>query len=238
MDIHTHLLQTLASIESNFDLLSCKTLISWDDLESHYSEDFSDLEHIYYDQVKSMNLDELIVGALAPFFEAILESWDVLESPSLGSSVLKKWIRLLDISDSLLQHNKKQKVMTFYESLLDNTWMPKIRNAIQNRWDPRIPEPLILLLESWNDLIPRWLEHNIYEQLVAPKLKSEIENWNYRKESSPLYSWLFPWLPIAAEKFSQLGVWEQARLKIGSCLLDWKPSEDWALKMVQPWKEV
>jgi tuftelin-interacting protein 11 len=82
------------------------------------------------------------------------------------------------------------------------------------------------------------LHHLIYEQLVAPKLKAEIENWNHKKESISLQSWLFPWLPIAAEKLESLGVWEQARLKIGSCLLDWKPNEDWALQMLIPWKEV
>lgn len=243
LDVHKTVLKTLISIETNFEILSCKPLISWDDIELQYSRDFSDLEHLYYDQVKSMNLDVLVVGSLSPFFQSILGSWNIFEMPSLGSSVIKKWIRLLDITDSLMKTStyfrKKQiKLMSCYESLLYSSWLPRVRGAIQNQWDPREPESLILLLESWNDLIPRWMHHNIFEQLVAPKLKAEIQNWNYKKESAHLYSWLFPWLPIASEKFEQLGIWEQVRLKLGHCLLDWKPEENWALNMLTPWKDV
>ena len=243
LDVHNMLFKTLTSIESGFGLLSCKSSISWDDIESQYSGDFSDLEHLYFDQVKSMQLDILVVGSLAPFIKPVLDSWDIFHMPSLGSAVLKKWIRLLDTTDSLMKtftyyRKKEVKLMTCFESLLYNLWLPRVRDAIQNHWDPRAPEPLILLLESWNELIPRWMHHNIYDQLIVPRLKLEIQNWNHKKESSQLYTWLFPWLPIASDKFEVLGVWEHARLKLGSCLLDWKPEEDWGLNVLAPWKDV
>jgi tuftelin-interacting protein 11 len=65
----------------------------------------------------------------------------------------------------------------------------------------------------------------------------EIESWNPKKDPS-LHVWLFPWLTVEGDKFEVLGVWEAVRLKLGSWLADWVPSDERGLETLTRWRPV
>ena len=37
-------------------------------------------------------------------------------------------------------------------------------------WLPKTSDGLILLMEAWHELLPNWINSNILEQLILPKL--------------------------------------------------------------------
>ena len=111
-------------------------------------------------------------------------------------------------------------------------------SSFSNLWTPRRPDAIISLLEAWDCTLPRWLHHNLFEQLLIPKIRAEIESWNPKKDTTLLHVWLFPWLPVIRDKFELGGVWELVRMKMTASLADWHPSDDRALIMLTPWKQV
>ena len=49
-----------------------------------------------------------------------------------------------------------------------------VRCDVSNDWNPREPDAMVALLESWSDLLPPFLVHNMEEQLILPKLQREV----------------------------------------------------------------
>jgi tuftelin-interacting protein 11 len=92
-------------------------------------------------------LDELLVGAIAPFLRSEFIHWDPLQEPSKWTQILKEWNQALKMSErekvsnevgtfyGFSQEIKPQveevKVMTPYEALLWHAWLPKVRSAIK-----------------------------------------------------------------------------------------------------------
>ncbi|KAJ3025740.1 hypothetical protein HK097_006609, partial [Rhizophlyctis rosea] len=145
--------------------------------------------------------------------------------------------------------------MTSYESLLWNVWLPKVRQAVNNTWNPRHPDHIILLLESWHPtsaslptssmnptsdaltpLLPSWLHANILDQLIMPKLEREAENWDPRTDTVPVHTWLHPWLPVLGERMET--VHAGVRRKLTKSLEEWWVGDESALAVLGPWKEV
>ena len=65
----------------------------------------------------------------------------------------------------------------------------------------RQPDSLLELLEAWMPLLPDWVMNNILEQLVMPKLQTEVEDWNPLTDTMPIHGWLHPWLTLMGELF-------------------------------------
>ena len=85
--------------------------------------------------------------------------------------------------------------MTPFESLLWNTWLPKVRSAVNNEWDAREPQPAVRLYEAWSRYLPPFVRDNFFDQLVLPKVHKAVSDWNPRKCKVPLQRLVFPWLP-------------------------------------------
>jgi len=126
--------------------------------------------------------------------------------------------------------------MTPYENMMYSTWLPKVRSSINNDWDPKHPEAVILLLESWSPLLPQFIVDNIEEQLILPKLQRAVEAWDPRTDRTPIHQWLHPWLPILAEQLQPLYV--IIRHKLATVLELWQAADGSALGILLPWKEV
>jgi tuftelin-interacting protein 11 len=62
------------------------------------------------------------------------------------------------------------------------------------KWNPRDFQPIISMLEAWQCALPPWIMDNILDQLVLPRLLTEVENWNPLTDTVPIHSWLHPWL--------------------------------------------
>ncbi|KAJ3120527.1 hypothetical protein HK100_012754 [Physocladia obscura] len=206
--------------------------VTLDDIDKAFSGYFQQIQSEYFDEYVEHRLDSLVIGAMAPLIKRMLLNWSPLDEPEFGLESFKKWRTLFRFSvkktsgDGGGGSSKNLRPMTPYESMMFNVWMPKVRQDINNNWDPRNPDPCTNFLELWYPwnpspdiiisnglpelsnpssphLLPPWLHANIINQLIIPKLESAIVLWNPRENtnssdiSRPLpHTWLFPWLPI------------------------------------------
>lgn len=130
---------------------------------------------------------------------------------------------------------KGKAVMTPYESLLWNIWMPKIRSSINNDWKSTNPLPAVALLEAWKPLLPRFILDNITDQLVLPKVQSAVSEWEPKRSKVGLHHIVFPWLPVFSERMASIV--QDSRRRLKGVLKNWKPI-DGVPAGLEKWKEV
>lgn len=82
-----------------------------------------------------------------------------------------------------------------YDRLQWEVFMPRLRQTLST-WLPRNCSPLIELLDVWRPLLSEWVYDNILDQLVMPKLQSEVEAWDPTTDTVPIHRWIHPWLPL------------------------------------------
>lgn len=227
---------------------------------------FTKLQQEHFEEYQMYGLDELVVASLAPIVKKMLASWDPLADPTFGADAFRQWKKLLMtptqrspkkanmVMDGDEEANRK---MTPYESMMYNIWLPKVRQAINNVWDPKQPDPAIALLEAWhappkrrryhgmedetsNDelsvLLPSWLYHNILEQLILPKLTRAVEDWNPSRDSVLVHTWIHPWLPHLSDRMDAL--FTTIRHKLDMSWRKWEGRDQGPLAILTPWKEV
>ena len=94
--------------------------------------------------------------------------------------------------------------MTPFESLLWNVWLPKVRSAIHNEWSPEEPQLAVKLYEAWSTFLPPFMRDNVLDQLILPKVKGAVADWNSKRSKVPLRSIVFPWLPFVGLRLEDL----------------------------------
>ena len=168
-------------------------------------------EENFRDGNDTLGLHEVAVAAIHPLFRSAMLDWEPLEDPNRVVLYLHRLSHLLNIhptSDSnaiTLQsgyHSTKlnKKSTTHYETLIYTLWLPPVRSAITNYWDPYDPTPLTTLITTWRPLIPHFILSNLLDQLIVPRLKAALVAWrpshkNKHHQRPPPHTWLFPWLP-------------------------------------------
>ena len=125
--------------------------------------------------------------------------------------------------------------MTPFESLLWNVWLPKVRSTINNEWLPEEPQPAVRLYETWSTFLPPFIRDNVLDQLVLPKVKKAVADWNSKRSQVPLRAIVFPWLPVVGLRLEDL--MSDAKRKIKSLLRTWVPGEDLPDDLAA-WREV
>ncbi|KAF9122781.1 hypothetical protein BGW39_009492 [Mortierella sp. 14UC] len=221
-----------------------------------FQEPFDLFSGLYYDEYEMYQLDQVVVASLQDAFKRLFKDWDVLKNPKRGAVLFRKWQKLfktskVSYSQSWSSANvdgdgngyyggkpAPQESMTAYESLLHHHWLPKVRSALNNAWDPRDFEPVIALLEAWAPpVLPLFMHDNIVTQLVLPKLHKEIEKWSPR-ESLMLHTWLHPWLPILGQSRMDQELFGDVRRKLSSALAAWQVLDPSAYTVLKPWRDV
>ncbi|KAJ3006347.1 hypothetical protein HKX48_000165 [Thoreauomyces humboldtii] len=137
--------------------------------------------------------------------------------------------------------------MTPYEAMMYNVWLPKVRQAVNNEWDPRHPDAVISLIEAWHvtsvrptllrpgkskssrepedsGLLPSWLYHNILEQLILSKLTRQVADWNPGQDPIPINIWLHPWLPHLHDRMEGIFTTIRHKLNVSWKERQWLPS--------------
>ncbi|KAI0832099.1 TFP11-domain-containing protein [Trametes gibbosa] len=184
-------------------------------------------------------LDEVVVAAIAPAIRRMLMSWQPLEDPTAFTANFRLWRRALKmatqedrISNQVQVYGSSTVVsasaaveqpMTPYESLLWNTWLPRVRSSLNNDWTPEEPLPAVRLYEAWSPFLPPFIRDNLFDQLVLPKLHKAVSDWTPRKSKVSLQKLVFPWLPHVGLRLED--VLEDARRKVKSVLRAWTVSE-------------
>ncbi|KAG0052750.1 hypothetical protein BGZ83_002154 [Gryganskiella cystojenkinii] len=223
-------------------------------IERSFQEPFELFAGLYYEEYKVYELDQVVIASIQDSFKRLYRDWDVLPNPRLGAGLFRKWQKLL--RTSRVAHNHTQGMldrdgipvyggkphqtekMTAYESLLNHQWLPKVRSAINNHWDARDCDPVIELLEAWEQpLLPAFMHDNIITQLIMPKLVKEVEKWSPR-DTLMLHTFILPWLPIIGEDRLEQELFGDVRRKLASGLLGWNVLDESGLHVLQPWQGV
>lgn len=178
----------------------------------------------FNDAIEEFSLDEAIVGSIIPVFRRIIAQWDPLQDPTLMTASLQKFRPALRCDVTL-------DVMSPYSSLLWNIWMPHMRSSLNNNWDVWQPDKAVCLYRAWSPLLPRFINDNITQQIILPKIRSAIADWDGKR---PLFPLIFPWMPVLNE---QLGdVIAEAKRQVRSSLKGWKISNGVPSELLH-WKE-
>ncbi|KAI0079346.1 TFP11-domain-containing protein [Panus rudis PR-1116 ss-1] len=216
-----------------------------------FSPNFDKLVGQFAKEFDRYRLDEIVIAAIAPVVRRMLAQWNPLEDPSEFTKNFRLWRRALkmtvpeETNDAQVQvygsstvitsSSPVEKPMTPYESLIWNAWLPKVRTAINNDWNPEDPHPAVRLYEAWSSLLPPFVRDNFFDQLVLPKVHKAVSDWNPRKHRVPLQTLVFPWLPHVGLRVED--VLGDARRKVKSLLRGWAVS-DGMPEDIMVWKEV
>ena len=92
-----------------------------------------------------------------------------------------------------------------------------------NEWNAASSYEAVHLIEAWEPILPPFIRDNILDQLILPKLRKAVEEWNGRpsKSGKPrmLAGIVFPWLPLLGERAEE--VLEAAKRRIRSVMRSW-----------------
>lgn len=107
------------------------------------SSGFTTLLDEYKAEYASLALDEVVVGAIASVTRSALSSWDPFDVSDRLASALIPWRRAFNLPaddskavvanghETAARSVSEERYMTAWESLLWNSWMPKVRSAIK-----------------------------------------------------------------------------------------------------------
>jgi len=183
----------------------------------------------------------LAVAVAAPILKNVLAEWNPLQFPPDAHilEVFGKWRNLFieDDQGKLNAQNPEPKgQMGAYDNMMYHIWLPKVRSSISNEWDAHEPETAVSLIDNWKTLIPKWMLENIFAQLIIPKLQKAVEEWNPRKDKTPIHLWIHPWLVHLGDALQPLYV--NIRYKLSVALENWHPRDPSAHAMLSPWRLV
>ena len=129
--------------------------------------------------------------------------------------MLLPWRCLLET----LPGHAKENVLEPYDGLVWNSWMPALRGLI-GQWPCKEAQPMVDLLDRWEPLVPEWIMENILDQLIMPRIQSEVDAWNPLTDVIPIHTWIHPWLPRLHDRLEL--VYPTIRQKIAQWIMQWK----------------
>ncbi|QDZ19662.1 TFP11 domain-containing protein [Chloropicon primus] len=157
------------------------------------------------------------------------KAWKPLEECQDLKSALEK-------SKSVL-HDGGDLGMDPYAVLLKETICFQLNRYVCHQWDPTNPDEVILFLDQWAKVFPSSSRAHILDEMVLPRLRTAVDDWQPSAGSVPLHVWIHPWLPYLSDQLQEL--YPAVRQKLSKALRTWKPSETMdALPMLKAWKPV
>lgn len=187
-----------------------------------------ELQGKYYNDIGSLQLDQIAVASIRLNFESNIKSWDPLHEPTKFKTEFSnlKVILRIDSPDST------------YHKLINNVWLPYVQSYLITYWNPTVdPYSAVSLFQEWQPLLSKPTQDALFHRVIFPKLKSEIQNWKPldggasatsqdnaaqkplgrdSQKQKPLHTWLFPWLPYLNDLHQELI--EMVRTKFAAIL--------------------
>ena len=208
-----------------------------DKLDINYLlEQFRHLERNHADDYIKYDMANVALTYLLPLVKAHLATvWRPFES---GDSSDENCRRMLFPWKSLLENqtlHTKGNVMEPFHGLLWHGWMPALRGLI-GQWRCKEAEPMVDLLDRWEPLLPEWIMENILNQLILPRIQTEVDAWNPLTDLIPIHAWIHPWLPRLSARLEL--VYPTIRQKMAQALVAWQPSDQSARSVLMPWVPV
>ena len=158
-----------------------------------------------------------------------------MSDPTRGLEELKVWRSLLSPE---FVPDEYQAVFDedSYEDLLRDPMLARLRPAITSKWDPTEATEILDFVEAWSGVIPEALSREVTHALVLPRLQRRVGEWEPTKEHVALHVWFHPWLPLLHKNLKDL--YPSIRQKFTVALTMWEATDESALTLLKPWKQV
>ncbi|VDD90514.1 unnamed protein product [Enterobius vermicularis] len=199
---------------------------------------FNKMQKDYFEEYRLFGLDAVAVTSVLPLIRNYFSSWDPLDQNQVdyGYSLILEWKKILDSEEnSMFSKTKSLENLRPFERLLWDGWMPSMRKATL-KWSPRDDTLSILrVVEKWLPLLPVWMRENLLEQVVIPRIASQVDEWNPMVDHIPIHTWLHPWLDVMGDRLQP--VFSPIRQKLAKALSKWIPTDYSAISILRPWKQ-
>ncbi|KAJ1960409.1 hypothetical protein GGI12_003815 [Dipsacomyces acuminosporus] len=201
-----------------------------------------------FDVWSELSLERLVTGSIYDHFLGLMRTWNPVVLPRLLAEVVRPLLRFVNVHDSAAIADE----MTPFESVINRTAVPRLKQYLYSHWDPSTDD-LTLLLSGMPPVIVSAVSDDLSRVLqkfvdnISPRTIMEKYNRSSRdtpKAASSLLSdlrvdrVLVPWLPFIHAK-SDLNATIRRKLCV---MLDcWTPTKDNngdILAVVSPWMEV
>ena len=232
-----HTLEGLISAVETLQKISLDGNANWTSLK----DELEAMEHSLNVLEESLNLQDIAVAVISPFFKDTMHGWDPLEDPQGVSPYLQRLQKILNpqststsqelaLQNGFTQSKSYSKSTTSYETMIYTYWLPPIRSAI-TAWDVHEPSELLPIIEAWQPVLPPFILANVVDQLVVQRLTAAINSWRPKRNrdaknrSSSPHIWLLPWLQYLDEQHidpkSPSGLLSDVKRRLKSVLSTW-----------------
>ena len=201
---------------------------------------FLSLKERFPDEYKSLSLSKIAPTMLGPLYREFLSKWNPIEYPEVISDVVYEWRKILP-EDNV------------FSAIYINYLLPRIRYAILSLWDVKSPSSCIVMFrtlsatftsrkdaEDIDEIIDQrqyiTALQNIQENLILPKLRAYLSDWNPLSSSEEGHKVILPWKPYLEASLFHL-ILKDAKKKIRTSLSSkWDVSNTSFLTTIIPWK--
>lgn len=209
----------------------------------------------YQDELETYALSDVAVASIYPLFKQEMLDWEPLQRPNHLIQFLKRLRAILGISHSnsvqiagsYSNGDVSRTKASSFDAVLHGLWLPKVRTALTNEWDPFDPNTAMALIDAWSTFLPRFIYESVVDNLIVQKLSSALSAWNprtalKRHQVQPLpHIWIFPWLQYLSEENtdpnSTTGLLADVKRKFKLALDTWDLSKG-VLPGLEAWREV
>ena len=172
---------------------------------------FQDLQSNYADEFIIHNLSQLAVPLLTPVLRRQMILWNPFEQTEGGlppSAALFQaphrtptfCYEIYSNLKQLLYSTGNVHAMGPYDRIVWETWMPAFRRLLTGLSMRECGLECVDLLKTWTSLLAPWMLENILEQMIMPKLTSQVDVWNPLTDTVPIHQWIHPWLPLLKDR--------------------------------------
>ena len=227
LDRMSRLMQTLEMIEQRH----LSGLVELEMCEQWFRDLLADFSYEY----TQMRLCLLAKPIVFPLIKEAIADWDPLLTPDEEHicSLFETWRELLEIEPHPSPGGANG--LTMYDHLLVEVWIPKFVSCISPS-SLRDPQPLIHLLEVWQEFITPPIHFRLETLHILPALRNKLSYWDPMKDVLPLNFWIHPWLPFMHQGLES--IYPDIRQKLSAALQHWHPSDPSAYHVIKPWNGV
>ncbi|KAG7309140.1 hypothetical protein JYU34_005062 [Plutella xylostella] len=180
-----------------------------------------ELKETYPLEYEMFGLGTIAGSIVSPLLSALLAKWDALAEPEEPIETFLKWRSLLTVDA--------------YNSLLWQHFVPNVERAAEI-WNPRVPQPMLRLLDSWSAAAPAWLLCMTAARAAVPRVLCAAQAWDPTRDTQPLHAWVLPWHDLAGEALST-AVYPLIRSRLATALNAWHPADSSAKPLLAVWKD-
>ena len=195
---------------------------------------FDELIRSKNEEFKLHNLVELGPAMVEHCFENANSSeddsaWNLLSDEQVLQP-LKKWVKTVSEHFGNPQEGKDE--VSKLKSSIGYYIMPTLRKSLQV-WSPYESENAVCILRQLKPLISPESFTEVLQELIFPRIKHTVENWNPRTDSVPIDSWLLLWREVLPNELETL--YPTIRQKFSKELVNWEPSDTSAKLVLERW---